>query len=126
MTITLANYNDTIIYAFKKILSFARNNYYIFLARFVWWIPITIGLFQGLTIYIENLQIQSNIITNDNFEDSSNPEAPSANSEDTRQNQILRNCEHYLLTIRGEAEGPYSESSKALTSRTKQPVKSST
>jgi hypothetical protein len=43
MTITFANDNDVIIYALEKILSYARDTQYIFLAQSVWWITSIIG-----------------------------------------------------------------------------------
>jgi hypothetical protein len=64
MTITYENDNDVILYALEKIISYARNNQYSFLAQSVWWISSIIGLQQGLIIYIDNLKIRS-----DNRED---------------------------------------------------------
>ena len=59
MTITFQNNNDVIDYALEKILSYARNNQYIFLARSVWWISSIIRLQQGLIIHIDNLKNRS-------------------------------------------------------------------
>jgi hypothetical protein len=63
MTITFESDKDVIVYALEKIISFARDNSYIFLAPTVWWISSIIGLQQGLVIYIDNLKIRSNLTT---------------------------------------------------------------
>jgi len=54
MTITFENDNNVIVYALGKIISYARNNQFIFLAQSVWWISSIIGLQQGLIIRIDN------------------------------------------------------------------------
>jgi len=56
MTITFENDNDVICYALEKIISYARDNQYIFLAQSIWWISSVIGLQQGLVNYIDNLR----------------------------------------------------------------------
>jgi len=61
MPITFENDNDVIVYAFKKIISYARENQYIFLAQSIWWIASIIGLQQGLIIHIDNLTNRSNV-----------------------------------------------------------------
>jgi hypothetical protein len=61
MTITFETDNDVIVYALEKIISYARNNQYIFLAQSVWWISSIIGLQEGLIIHIDNLKERSNI-----------------------------------------------------------------
>jgi hypothetical protein len=61
MTITFESDKDVIVYALEKIISYARDNQYIFLAQSVWWISSIIGLQEGLIIHIDNLKIQSNI-----------------------------------------------------------------
>jgi len=48
MPITFENDNDVICYALEKIISYARDNQYIFLAQSIWWISSVIGLQQGL------------------------------------------------------------------------------
>jgi len=62
MMITFDNDNNVIIYALKKIISFARNNHYIFLALSIWWISSLIGLQQGLAIHINDLKERTEII----------------------------------------------------------------
>jgi hypothetical protein len=61
MTITIESDMDVIVYALEKIISFARDNQYIFLAQSVWWISSIIGLQQGLIIHIDYLKIRSNL-----------------------------------------------------------------
>jgi hypothetical protein len=47
------------VYALEKIISFARDNQYIFLVQSIWWISSIIGLQQGLIIHIDNLKVRS-------------------------------------------------------------------
>jgi len=61
MTLSFESNGDVIIYALEKIISFARDNYYIFLAQNVWWISSHIGLQQRLVIHIDNLKERSDI-----------------------------------------------------------------
>jgi len=61
MTITFESDNDVIIYAFEMIISYNRENQYIFLVQSVWWISSVIGLQQGLIVYIDNLKERENI-----------------------------------------------------------------
>jgi len=53
--ITFESDKNIIVYAFEKVLSYARDNQYIFLAQSIWWISSIIGLQQGLVIHINNL-----------------------------------------------------------------------
>jgi len=59
MPITFENENVVIVYAFEKVLSFARNSQHIFLAQSIWWISSILGLQQGLIIHIDNLKARS-------------------------------------------------------------------
>jgi hypothetical protein len=61
MTITFESDKDIIIYALEKIISYTRNNQYIFLAQSVWWISSIIGLQEGLVIHIDNLKARSEV-----------------------------------------------------------------
>jgi hypothetical protein len=61
MTITFENDNDVIIYAFKKVLAYARRTQQIFVAHCVWWLASIIGLEQGLISHINNLEQRSKI-----------------------------------------------------------------
>jgi hypothetical protein len=58
MTITFENDSDVIVYALEKIVSFARENQYLFVANCAWWIAGIIGLDSGLTIFIDRLELQ--------------------------------------------------------------------
>jgi len=73
MTITFENNNDIIVYALEKILSYARDNQYIFLAYSMWWISSIIGLQQGLVVHINNLKEQSDIVLRDISKRETNP-----------------------------------------------------
>jgi len=55
MTITFENDKDVIVYALERIITFSRENQYLFVANCVWWIAGIIGLDNGLVIYIDNL-----------------------------------------------------------------------
>jgi hypothetical protein len=61
MTICFEGHKDSIIFTLEKIISYARNNQYIFLAQSIWWISSIIGLQQELVIHIDNLRLRSNI-----------------------------------------------------------------
>ena len=59
MAITFKNDNDIIVYALEKVISYARDNQYTFLAQRVWWIASIIGLQEGLVIHIDNLRART-------------------------------------------------------------------
>jgi len=59
--ITFENGNVVIVYALEKIISYTRENQYIFLAQSIWWIASIIGLQQGLVIHIDNLESRENV-----------------------------------------------------------------
>jgi len=63
MTITFENDNDVIVYGLEKIISYARENQYIFLAQSIWWIASIIDLQQGLVIHIDNLKNRETVIS---------------------------------------------------------------
>jgi len=56
MTITFESDSDVFIYPLEKIISFAGENTYLFIANCVWWIAAVIGLDTELIIYIDNLE----------------------------------------------------------------------
>ena len=56
MTITFENESDVIVYALEKIISFARENQYLFVANCAWWIAGILGLDSGVRIFIDNLE----------------------------------------------------------------------
>jgi hypothetical protein len=123
MTITFESEQEIIIYALEKIISYARNNQYIFLAQSVWWISSIIGLQQGLIIHIDNLKVGKDIENSKdelvptitgvhpdqivnflNLEDSySTSEGdPISMSEDSIHNEIIDNCEAFLAQSKEE------------------------
>jgi len=55
MTITFETDSDVIVYALEKVISFARENQYLFVANCAWWIAGVIGLDRGLITHIDNL-----------------------------------------------------------------------
>jgi len=59
MTLTFENDNDVIVYAFEKIICYARKNQYIFVAQSIWWIASVIGLTDGLVTHINSLRVRS-------------------------------------------------------------------
>jgi len=61
MTITFKNDNDITVYALDKVISYARDIQYMFLAQSIWWISLFVGLQQRLIIHIDNLKIQEDI-----------------------------------------------------------------
>jgi hypothetical protein len=64
MTITFEHDSDVIVYGLEKIISFARDNQYLFVANCVWWIAGIIGLDTGLQIHIANLECRKVTIDN--------------------------------------------------------------
>jgi len=61
MTISFENSNGVIVYAFEQIISFARDNQYIFVTQWIWWMASIIRLQQGFIIYIDTLDKWLNI-----------------------------------------------------------------
>jgi len=56
MPITIETDNDLNLYALAKIISYARDNQYIFLAQSIGWIPSILGLSQGSVVHVNNLR----------------------------------------------------------------------
>jgi len=118
MTITFENESDVITYAFEKILSHARRNQQVFVAQCIWWIASIIGLEQGLINYIDNIQSRVEVpITSDTAPhipvttskpfNKEHPDrrksispVPSDTQEESRQDQVLEECEEYLRESR--------------------------
>jgi hypothetical protein len=61
MPIIFENNNDVVVFALEKVISYARDIQYIFLAQSVWWISSILGLQKGLIAYIDDLQIRAEI-----------------------------------------------------------------
>jgi len=103
MTITFENDNDVIVYALEKVISYARNTQQIFVAQCVWWLASIIGLEQGLTSFIDNLQSRRKVVVI--------PEEPEAvvrktvspdpkDIQEERRERIFKECEGYLRDSR--------------------------
>jgi len=58
MTISFDNDNHAIVYAFEKIISYARENQYFFVANCTWWIASIYGLDNQLQQHIDNLALR--------------------------------------------------------------------
>jgi len=56
MAISFENDKNVIVYAFEQIISYTRQHQYIFVAQSVWWLAPVIGLQEGWTSHIDNLQ----------------------------------------------------------------------
>jgi hypothetical protein len=61
MAITFETDANVIVYALEKIVSFARENQYLFVANCAWWIAGITGLDSGLTIFIDNLETRKRV-----------------------------------------------------------------
>jgi hypothetical protein len=61
MTITFENDSDVIVYALEKIISFARDNQYLFVANCTWWIAGIIGLDSELIRFIDDLESKKRV-----------------------------------------------------------------
>jgi hypothetical protein len=115
MTISFEIDNDVIVYALEKIISYARNNQYIFLAQSVWWISSILGLQEGLIIHIDNLKARANIRKSDsqdelpiihpdrvaNFHNSKSDSITSdgdtiSTTEAEIDNEVINNCKAFL------------------------------
>jgi len=68
MTISFENDNDVIVYALEMVISFGRNNQYIFVAQGVWWLAWILGLEQELVIHIDNFRSQKTRTIQDHSE----------------------------------------------------------
>jgi hypothetical protein len=122
MTITFESNNDVIVYTLERIIAFARDNQYIFLAQSVWWISSILGLQQGLVIHIDNLKARSIVgklsdnqglelpdIDHTNIDPSRIPRIQNSSSSDIGSedesvsisetnvhNEVIENCELFL------------------------------
>jgi hypothetical protein len=55
MTITFKSDNNIIIYTLQKIIAFARQHHFIFVAQCIGWLATIIELEPGLRTHIDNL-----------------------------------------------------------------------
>lgn len=95
MTVTFNNDNFVIVYALGKIISFARDNQYIFLATSIWSISLIIGLQSELIRYMDNWHSLSKKIEV-RCEITALLSTNLTGSESSRQDTILKECEEYL------------------------------
>jgi hypothetical protein len=99
MTITFEHETDVIVYAFEKVISYAKKNQQIFVAQCVWWLALIVGIEQELVKYIDNIQSRINVtIIPEKVpreERAVSPE-PRDNQEDQRQDKILAECKEFL------------------------------
>ena len=58
MTITFENDNDVVVYALEKIISFAREYQYFFVANCTWWIASIYGVDNQLRQHIDYLALR--------------------------------------------------------------------
>jgi hypothetical protein len=152
ITITFENDNDIIVYALFRIISYARDNQYIFLAQNIWCISSIIGLMQRLMIHINNLQNRSDKTTGrvsrelqemqqesrEQNTDSVIAGADTIEPEPDRRDTILRECEEYLcnstqlrdianLKANGKSKSgrinPLRSTKRAVSNKKKQPLK---
>jgi len=113
MTITSENDNDIIVYALEKVISYARDNQYIFLAQSIWWIASIIGLTKELVAHIDKLRKQpessrTSVAVCTNFstvhparinqitEEREISATPRDLTEDQCTNQVLDRAERYI------------------------------
>jgi hypothetical protein len=153
MTITFKNDKEVIVYALESIISYARNNQYIFLAQSVWWISSIIGLQEGLVIHIDNLKVRSSIkelevqgtlpknsslirvhasrverIQNTDSDYSASEDESISTTEPNIHNEIIDNCEALLEQSKQErkAIGRFTRQASKIAKRKakkKKPIK---
>jgi len=114
MPTTFENDSDLIVYALEKIISFARNIQYLFVANCVWWIAGIIGLDDDLRIHINNLILRERTIRGV----SSTPRGIARNISLDLDKQALSSSAHYVSdTLRRTRKGrvnPLPQSQKQL------------
>jgi phosphate starvation-inducible protein PhoH len=107
MTITFENDNDVIVYAFEKVIAYARRTQQIFVANCVWWLASIIGLEQGLINHIDNLQSRAQVTT------AALPEDISC-IEGDRNTEIFRDLRGVSVTPRDIQEDPRSRATSDI------------
>jgi hypothetical protein len=111
MTITFESESDVIVYAVERIVAFARENQYLFVANCVWWLASIIGLEQGLINHIDNLRKNKSPATVAESSGTVHPDrihhilseravspTPRDLAEDQRLDQVLEEAEKCLET----------------------------
>jgi hypothetical protein len=144
MTITFKSDKDIIVYPLEKIISYARDNEYIFLAQSVWWISSVIGLQEGLIIYIDNLKARESIGNpgllnplgklsihpdrvlrvqgSDSEYNDSEPESVSTTETDIH-NEVINNCEAFLEQSKQERKAIGRDTRQVSRVVKKEPIK---
>jgi len=61
MTINFENDDNVIVYTLEKVISYARDNQYIFVAQCVWWLASIIGIKEWLVTHIDKLWVWSKL-----------------------------------------------------------------
>jgi hypothetical protein len=114
MTITFENDSDVIVYTLKKIISFAREQQFLFVANCVWLIAGVTGLDSGLVVHIDNLRKRETAVTPKECSGIVHPDraqqielekavspTPSDLTEDQRLDHILESAEKCLAESEG-------------------------
>jgi hypothetical protein len=109
MTITFENDNDVIVYAFEKVIAYARRTQQVFVAQCIWWLADIIGLEGNLIKHIDILHGRTDVRKEYQTREDSDPiiqtipkprvsETPE--SKEGHQDRILKECEEYLKDSR--------------------------
>jgi len=61
MTLSFENESDVLIFAFERLINYARINQYLFVANCVLWIVNVMGLDEALRNYIDTLELNNRI-----------------------------------------------------------------
>jgi hypothetical protein len=91
MTITFENDNDFIVYAFEKVIAYARRTNQVFVAQCIWWLVSIIGLERGLTDYIDNQIRRAELVPRK----ASKPEV-SPTPRDIQEDSRIRHTESHI------------------------------
>jgi hypothetical protein len=103
MTITFNNDNNVIVYAFRKVIAYARRTHQIFVAQCVWWLASIIGLERGLINHFDNIQSRAEVAT---AEEAHSEDIPCA--EVNRDTETIWNLREVSITPRNIQEDPRS------------------
>jgi len=130
MTITFEDDNDVIVYAFEKVISYAKRTQQIFVAQVVWWLASIVGLEQGLITYIDLVQSRAEISKKPAqvFKEPAIAVTKTAslqprdNQEELSRDQVLRDCEEFLRESRRGREIAASKSRGTLRTETIKPT----
>jgi hypothetical protein len=95
MTSTFDNINDVIIFALEKIIFNARQSQQIVVAQCVWWLPLVIGLEEGLINYIDNLRSRVKIAVSSVVPPEEVAPTSSGSSQGSRD-KVLQDCMKFL------------------------------